>query len=250
MSKPSEKALEITKKWFLHNGNVQLERMNMTYPQKYRAKLVYELYNLFLADKDIDLMETAKRISARDYAQFLEQAKNENASTPPRIQELSQKYIDALKIKPGTTRSLSELSNDIFTLNYIVGQFDNANAEIAKVKVRDTYDWAMRESKKMGDIKSAISAADKTREMYDNFNEKKNAADDIPHGNINITGDVTVVKPDNKNLTEEELEKIYKKYGLSRKDIIEMKENGDGVFVPEDMEDNLLHLSSDDALNP
>lgn len=234
MSKPSDNAVEITKKWFLYNGDVQLENMNMTYPQKYRAKLVYELYSLFISDKDIDLMETAKRIAARDYAQLLEQANNDNATTPPRIQELSKKYIAALKIKPGTKRSYSELSNDMYVFDKIVGTFDNVSMAVQKAKTINDLDWASREGKKMGDIKSVISAAKERMNLFNNFDEKKNAADQIPNTNINITGDVTVVKPDNKNLTQEELQKIYEKYGVSQKDIIEMKENGEGVFVPSD----------------
>lgn len=206
----------------------------MTYPQKYRAKLVYELYSLFISDKDIDLMETAKRIAARDYAQLLEQANNDNATTPPRIQELSKKYIAALKIKPGTKRSYSELSNDMYVFDKIVGTFDNVSMAVQKAKTINDLDWASREGKKMGDIKSVISAAKERMNLFNNFDEKKNAADQIPNTNINITGDVTVVKPDNKNLTQEELQKIYEKYGVSQKDIIEMKENGEGVFVPSD----------------
>lgn len=234
MSKPSDNAVEITKKWFLHNGNVGLERMNMTYPQKYRAKLVYELYNLFINDKDIDLMATARNIAARDYAQMLEQANNENASTPPNLQELSKKYVAALKIKPGVKRSYSELSNDLYVFDKIVGAFDNVSMAIQKAKTINDLDWASREGKKMGDIKSVISAAKERMNLFNNFDEKKDAASQMPKTNINITGDVTVVKPDNKNLTEEELQKLYAKYGLSQKDIIEMKENGEGVFVPDD----------------
>lgn len=234
MSKPSDNAVEITKKWFLHNGNVGLERMNMTYPQKYRAKLVYELYNLFINDKDIDLMATARNIAARDYAQMLEQANNENASTPPNLQELSKKYVAALKIKPGVKRSYSELSNDLYVFDKIVGAFDNVSMAVQKAKTINDLDWASREGKKMGDIKSVISAAKERMNLFNNFDEKKDAASQMPKTNINITGDVTVVKPDNKNLTEEELQKLYAKYGLSQKDIIEMKENGEGVFVPDD----------------
>lgn len=234
MSKPSDNAVEITKKWFLHNGNVGLERMNMTYPQKYRAKLVYELYNLFINDKDIDLMATARNIAARDYAQMLEQVNNENASTSPNLQELSKKYVAALKIKPGVKRSYSELSNDLYVFDKIVGAFDNVNMAVQKAKTINDLDWASREGKKMGDIKSVISAAKERMNLFNNFDEKKDAASQMPKTNINITGDVTVVKPDNKNLTEEELKKLYSKYGLSQKDIIEMKENGEGVFVPDE----------------
>lgn len=234
MSKPSDNAVEITKKWFLHNGNVGLERMNMTYPQKYRAKLVYELYNLFINDKDINLMATARNIAARDYAQMLEQANNENASTPPNLQELSKKYVAALKIKPGVKRSYSELSNDLYVFDKIVGAFDNVSMAVQKAKTINDLDWASREGKKMGDIKSVISAAKERMNLFNNFDEKKDAASQMPKTNINITGDVTVVKPDNKNLTEEELQKLYAKYGLSHQDIIEMKENGEGVFVPDE----------------
>lgn len=234
MSRPSEKALEITKKWFLYNGDMSIESMNMTYPQKYRAKMVYELYHLFLSDKDIDLMEVAGKIAARDYAQLLEQANNANACTSPKIQELSRKYVEALKIKPGVGRSYSELSNDVWMLNEIVDNLNQVNLAIEKVKTINDIDWAAREGKKMGDAKAVLAAAGKRMELFNNFDEKQNAKDAVPNTEINITGDVTVVKPDNKNLSEEELKNIFKKYGLSRKDVIEMKENGDGVFVPED----------------
>lgn len=235
MARPSEKSFDIVKKWFLHNGSIPIESMNMTFSQKYRARLVYELYSMFLADKDIDLIETARRISARDYAQLLEQANNDSASTPQKIQELSKKYVDALRIKPGKVRGYSELSNDICMLNYIVDALNTDNLAIQKAKSLADFDFVSREGKKMGDLKAVLSAGKARAELFDNFNEKKNASDQVPHTEINITGDVTVVKPDSKNLTKEELDKLYKKYGISADDVVNMQENGEGIFEPEDL---------------
>ena len=44
-----------------------------------------------------------------------------------------------------------------------------------------------------------------------------------------------MVKPDSKNLTKEELDKLYKKYGISADDVVNMQENGEGIFEPEDL---------------
>ena len=60
----------------------------------------------------------------------------------------------------------------------------------------------------------------------------------MPNTNINITGDVGVVKEGRESLTDDEREKLRKRYGLTDKELAVQMEEINGVWqAPEEEEE-------------
>lgn len=235
MSRPSANFLSLVEKWLLYTGEVSLEHMNFTRAQKYRVLLVKEVYDMWVGDKQVNFSDLFRRLSARDYSAFLHDAKF--AATEER-RRIAQEYVDALNIKsPDTRRTASEISNDVFLLNHVIDRFNVDVSAIEKAKVVDASDWLIREGMKMGDARAVKNGADLKMTMNKNFDEKQNFADKIPNPNINITQDVSIIKPDRESLSEEERKRLAKKYGLEDSDIVDLEQGMDGIWHdPEDEE--------------
>jgi hypothetical protein len=54
----------------------------------------------------------------------------------------------------------------------------------------------------------------------------------------NITGDISIIKPDRSNYTEEELRQFAKKIGAKFEDVQEFVEGEEGYMVPADSNDD------------
>ena len=62
--------------------------------------------------------------------------------------------------------------------------------------------------------------------VYGNFQEEKDATDEMPDmSRIAITQDVSIVKRDRVNYTEEEKLRMARKYGLTTKDLQEIEDD-------------------------
>lgn len=221
MSKPSQEYLTKIEKWII--GGHELKRMNMSLVQKFRARVCYEAYQVWLQDKQIQPGALMRRISQRDYAEILQRAHTGD--------EEAQLYVGALGIKPDVPRTVSEISNDVYVLNWLIDRFATKTSAIERAKVEDASDWLIREGKKMGDAKAVKSGADLKMQLNNNFNESDDAASQMPNTNINITGDVTIVKSDGVNYTEDEIKKLAHQYGLTMTEAREMIQNEDGVYT-------------------
>lgn len=224
MSKPSQEYLTKVEKWLV--GGHELKRMNMSLVQKFRARVCYEGYQVWLQDKQIQPQSLMRRIAQREYSILLQRAKEGDTE--------ARQYVDALGIKDGVPRTISEISNDVYLLNWLVDRFSQRNNAIEREKTVDASDWLIREGKKMGDTKAVKSGADLKMELYGGFKEADDAASQLPNTNPNITGDVTIVKSDGVNYTEEEIKKLARQYGLTQKEVHEMIQNEDGVYVEPD----------------
>ena len=215
MSKPSEKYFDKVERWLL--GGITIEKMIMSPDQRFRALLAYEAYKIWLQDKQIRATDIMRRIAAREYPLLL-------------------KYVEAMNIRPGVPRTPTEISNDVALFNHIIGRFDVPTENIEKAKVQDASDWLIREGMKMGDPRSVKSGADLKMQLNNNFQEKENAAEQMPDSEINITGDVSVVKRDRVNYTDEEKKKFARRYGLTDKQVVNMIQNSDGTWQMPDEE--------------
>ena len=221
MSKPSQEYLTKIEKWLI--GGHELKRMNMSLVQKFRARVCYEAYQVWLQDKQIQPGALMRRIAQRDYAELLQRAHTGDGE--------AQLYVDALGIKPDVPRTVSEISNDVYVLNWLIDRFATKTNAIERAKVEDASDWLIREGKKMGDAKAVKSGADLKMQLNNNFTEADDAASQMPNTNINITGDVTIVKSDGVNYTEDEIKKLAHQYGLTVTEAREMIQNEDGVYT-------------------
>lgn len=229
MSLPSKEYLSRIEKWLL--GGLTLERMNMTLVQKFRARLAYEAYQVWMQNKQIRPADLMRRLAARDYDELLYQAAQGN--------EDAQLYVGALRIRKDEPRTVSEISNDVYVFNWLVGRFSTSESHINRAKYQDAADWLLRTGMQMGG-KEGISAVDKGAEklrvLENNFQEQENAADSMAGMDMQITGDVSVIKSDRVNYTEEEKKRLAAKYHLTPTEVRDMIQNEDGVYEAVDEE--------------
>ena len=229
MSLPSKEYLSRIEKWLL--GGLTLERMNMTLVQKFRARLAYEAYQVWMQNKQIRPADLMRRLAARDYDELLYQAAQGN--------EDAQLYVGALRIRKDEPRTVSEISNDVYVFNWLVGRFSTSESHINRAKYQDAADWLLRTGMQMGG-KEGISAVDKGAEklrvLENNFQEQENAADSMAGMDMQITGDVSVIKSDRVNYTEEEKKRLAAKYHLTPTEVRDMIQNEDGIYEAVDEE--------------
>jgi hypothetical protein len=68
----------------------------------------------------------------------------------------------------------------------------------------------------------------------------------MPNTNINITGDVGVVKEGRESLSDEEREKLRRKYGLTDKELAVQMEEINGVWqAPEEEEEKDIFVENE-----
>ena len=224
MSNISPKYLAKLEKWF-YNG-LSIESCDQTAEQKMRTKIVYEAYNRWLQDKQINVYDVVRRIAQREYAMALTLAAQGNA--------LAQEFVQGCKIQPGRQRTAVELSNDVRAFNHIIAYLSVDEHAVDKMKVHDAADFLLREGKKMGNMQSVRQGADLLMQLNNNFNEQQNAADQMPSLDLNITGDVTIIKRDRYNYTDEEREKLKRRVGMTDAEFTELKQASDGSWIMPD----------------
>lgn len=225
MSRPSSKYLEKVERWML--GGLTIDRMNMTLEQKFRARMAYEAYQVWQQDKQIRPADVMRRLAAREYSILLETSEN---AIDDNKREVAKSYVEALRIKPGTPRTITEISNDVAVFNWIVGRFDTPVDNIERAKVVDASDWLVREGMKRGDARSVKSGADLKMRLHNDFKEEENVSEQMPTTDINITGDVSVIKSDQVNYTDEEKRRLAKRFGLTSKEFTDLVESEDGTW--------------------
>ncbi len=227
MSKPSQNYLDKVERWIL--GGIDVAKMVMSPEQRFRAAMAYEAYQIWLQDKQIRPTDIMRRLANREYPTLLAKADAGDA--------MAQEYVKALHIKPGVPRTITEISNDVAVFNHLVGKFDVPTENIERAKVQDASDWLIREGMKSGDARAVKSGADIKMQLHGNFQEKQNAEDQLPSTEINITGDVSVIKRDKVNYSDEDKRKLARKYGLTVKEFVEMEEASDGTWKMKDEEE-------------
>lgn len=217
--KVSEKYLTTVDK-FIFNG-LSIKHMAMTEEQKLRTMIAYEAYQIWMTNKQIRPMDLCRRISARIYGDMLLRAE-----TDPYYADLCKK----LNIRPGVPRDYHRLSNDVQTLDHIIGRFSNPTVNIEKAKVIDASDWLIEEGMKSGNDRAVKNGADLKMKLHKDFDEQQQGFENIADTDINITGDVSVVKPDRTNYTDEQKREFAKRFGLPEKEVEELIRNSEGIY--------------------
>ena len=220
MSQVSQAFYDKIERWML--GGLDINRMSMSDDQKYRAMVVYEAYHEWLTNKQIVPTRVMRNISARNYPVLLQKARSGD--------ERAITMVKAMNIREGVQRTPTEISNDVAALNWLIGRIDVDTTNIEKAKVLDASDWLISEGQKMGNITAVAAGANLKMKMNNDFKEDKNEADKMPMMEINITGDVSVIKRDRVNYTDEERKRIARKYGLSEKQVINMIQDSNGTW--------------------
>lgn len=230
MAKVSDTYLDLLDKW-LYNGHA-LQHANMTEFQKLRTEIVYEAYQVWLQQKQIDPMDLVRQIADRKYRQMIE-ASRQDAEVAARCEELGIGYVS-----PGsdeiTRRSVKQLYNDVEALNHIIGTFTAPVTNIERAKVVHASDWLIQQGMKTGDGRDVYKGADLKMRLNKEFDQQQAGYEDIANTDIGITDDVSTVKTDRHNYSAEEKKRFAQKYGISQKAVINMIEKEPGVFEQEE----------------
>lgn len=207
MSKVSENYLQKVEKHFV-NG-IPIQHMSLSERGKLRLRRCKEAYNLFVGNPMIDLRQTLRNIARRD----------------------------------GVDLTPIELSNDMAVLNHITSFLTTGVREIKRRKVEYASDWLIKQGMDTGNDRAVTSGAKIKMDLNQNFSGESEGYDKLADMPIVITDDVSVVKPDRKNLTDEERAKLFQKYGVNRKQMEDLVQSADGTYetapIDDEEEDDL-----------
>ena len=226
MSQLSQGYVEKVVRWTY--GQVDLERMNMTPEQQFRARLCLECYKLFTENPSIPVRKIVKNIAARDYKNLFAQADLGNESAREMIAALGICRNEETGVV--STRSETNLSNDIWLINQLVARLNVSKKHIHKAMFEDNISWMMNYGRKTGTWQAVKQANQDLAKINNDFKDDEDPQEQMPNTNINITGDVGVVKEGRESLSDEEREKLRKKYGLTDKELAVQLEEINGVW--------------------
>lgn len=234
MSQPSANYIDKVVRWTY--GQVDLARMNMPLAGQFRARLALECYMLWQQNKTSNIRRMVQNIAARDYAMLMQ-----NASLGS---EEAQAMVKALGITRNeetgavSARRETEIANDIYVVNQLVGRLSVAKNHIQRAMYEDNIEWLIGFARKTGNVTAMREAQRNLEKINNDFKDETNPADALkPGAERNITGDISIIKPDRTNYTEEELRAFAKKVGAKFEDVQEMIENENGVYVTADGDD-------------
>lgn len=227
MSQPSQNYCTKVERWIL--GGVPLERMNFRPDQRFRAHLVTEVYQHWIATPHIEPRKMLQNFAQRDYAFLLKKAQEGD----PEAQEL----VEALHITPNSVRSANEISNDVYLLNYLVGKLSTSKKHIHRMMYESNIEWMQNFGRKTGTWQAVKQANQDLAKLNNDFKDEDNPQDQMPSTNINITGDVSIIKKGRQSLSDEERERLRKKYGLTDKEMSQQLEEINGVWQAPEQEE-------------
>lgn len=241
MSQPTQNYIDKVVRWAY--GQIDLQRMNMRPDQRFRARLALECYHKFMENTAVPVRQMVKRLAARDYALLVK-----NAALGI---EDAQEMVAALGIKTDeggmvSSRSETEIANDIFVINQLCSRLNVSKQHIQKAMYEDNITWLMGFGRKTGNV-SAIKEAQRNLEKINNdFRGDEDPQEQMPNTQINITGDVSVVKEGRQSLSDEERQKLMRKYGLTEKEYAQELEEINGVWqAPEEEEERDVFIENE-----
>lgn len=230
MSQPSQKYVEKVVRWSY--GGVALDKMNMNPEQKFRAQLCVECYRLFVEDTAIPIRTLVKNVSARDYSLLVKNAEMGMEEAQQMVSALGiHRHPDTGAILP---RSETAIANDIWVINQLIAQLNLSKKHIHRLMVEDDIDWLRDYGRQTGTWQAVNKAADKIMKLNNDFKDDDDPQEQMPNTDINITGDVSVVKQGRSTLSDEEKERLRRKYGLTEKEYAQELEEINGVWQAPD----------------
>lgn len=232
MSQPSQNYIDKVIRWSY--GQVALEKINLTLDQQFRARLCMEVYRLFTENTSIPVRRLVKNIAARDYTTLMQNAELGNESAQAMVAALGITRDAATgEVSP---RRTTEIANDIYTVNQLVGRLNVSKRNIHRAMYEDNITWLMDYGRKTGTWQAVKQANQDLARINDDFREDEDPQSQMPNTRINITGDVSVVKEGRETLSDEERDRLRRKWGLTEKEMAVQMEEINGVWeaVPQD----------------
>lgn len=246
MSQVTEKTLQRIDKWLTVGTS-----MESAFPkpdQRYRMQLCSEFYKRWVQNKDIDPRTTCRNIARRDYELFFNQAAQGNKDAQEMIQALRITLDDEGNIRP---RSVVELNNDVAVCNHIIRFFMTDESPRHKAMFLGSAEWLIRTGKQQNNDRAVAKGMEALAKVYKDFDEEKDATDEMPDmSRIAITQDVSIVKRDRINYTDEYKAKMARKYGLTAKDMQDIAEDAAFVEQPDEAPDYMEYMERHDNDRP
>lgn len=224
-------------------SGVELDKMHMSLDQKFRARLCLECYRLFTENPAVPVRTIVKNIAQRDYRTLADNARLGNQEAVEMMQALG------ISVNPDTgavsVRSETNLSNDIWLVNQLVGRLNVSKKHIHKAMYEANIGWMMEYGRKTGTWQAVKQANQDLAKINNDFKDDDDPQEQMPNTNINITGDVSIVKG-HESLTEEQKIALRKKYGLTEKELTQELEEINGVWqAPEEEEEKDIFVENE-----
>lgn len=234
MSQPSQNYIDKVVRWTY--GQVDLARMNIPLAGQFRARLALECYMLWQQNKTSNIRRMVQNIAARDYAMLMQNAALGSEEAQAMVKALGITRNEETGVV--SARRETEIANDIYVVNQLVGRLSVAKNHIQRAMYEDNIEWLIGFARKTGNVTAMREAQRNLEKINNDFKDEENPADAMkPGAERNITGDISIIKPDRTNYTEEELKAFAKKIGAKFEDVQEMIQNEDGVYVNADGDD-------------
>ena len=224
MSQLSQGYVDKVVRW--STSGVELDKMHMSLDQKFRARLCLECYRLFTENPAVPVRTIVKNIAQRDYRMLTENARLGNQEAVEMMQALG------ISVNPDTgaisVRSETNLSNDIWLVNQLVGRLNVSKKHIHKAMYEANIGWMMEYGRKTGTWQAVKQANQDLAKINNDFKDDDDPQEQMPNTNIN----------DRQSLTDDEREKLRKRYGLTDKELAVQMEEINGVWqAPEEEEE-------------
>lgn len=233
MSQPSQNYIDKVVRWTY--GQVDLSRMNIPLAGQFRARLALECYMLWQQNKTSNIRRMVQNIAARDYAMLMQNAALGSEEAQAMVKALGITRNEAGVV---SARRETEIANDIYVVNQLVGRLSVAKNHIQRAMYEDNIEWLIGFARKTGNVTAMREAQRNLEKINNDFKDEQNPADAMkPGAERNITGDISIIKPDRTNYTDEELKAFAKKIGAKFEDVQEMIQNEDGVYVSAEGDD-------------
>ena len=217
-------------------SGLPIEKMHMSLDQKFRAQMCLECYRVFMNNSGTPIRTIVKNVAARDYKQMMDLADMGNDAAREMVQALG------IRRDPETgaisLRSETNISNDIWLVNQLLARLNTSKKYIHMAMVEANVEWLSEYGRQTGTWQAVKEANQEMFKLHNDFKDDDDPQEQMPNTNINITGDVGVVKEGRESMSPEEREALRKKYGLTDKELAVQMEEINGVWQePEEEHD-------------
>ena len=243
MSAITENTLTRINKWLSYGTSIETAFPKLE--QRYRMQVCAEFYKRWTQNKDIDPRTTCRNIARRDYELFMNQAAQGNKEAQEMMLALHITIDGEGNVKP---RTVTELNNDVAVCNHLIRFFTTDESPRHKAMYLSGAEWLIRTGKAQNNDRAVDKGMQALAKVYKDFDEERDATDEMPDmSRIAITQDVSIVKRDRVNYTDEYKAKMARKYGLTQKDMQEIEEEATlNDARPAEEPDYFEYMESDD----
>lgn len=242
MSQITQNTLQRIDRWLSFGSSIEAAFPKLE--QRYRMQLCAEFYKRWCQNNDIDPRTTCRNIARRDYDLYFSRAAQGDTDAQAMMLALGITVDDDGNIKP---RSVTEINNDVAVCNHIIRFFQTDETPRHKAMFLSSAEWLIRTGKQQNNDRAVSKGMEALSKVYHDFEEEKDAAEEMPDmSRIAITQDVSIVKRDRVNYTDEYKAKMARKYGLTAKDLQDIADEEDmGSNSKEEQPDYIAYMEEE-----